>query len=140
MDRTDMIVAEVKRGLARPNPASRNPKVLGAALSRFGCCSSEDSETVVQDLLQKGTAMGSHGHAIRMVLFASHGDRAPSGWHLVYLADVFLFLEKLLLRHREQWQSADFHDPALSWLSLIHKCRLSLKLRDANLSRSASQP
>ncbi len=126
-DRTDMIVAEVKRGLARPNPASRNPKVLEAALTRFGCCNTEDSETVVRALLRNGSAVGSHGHIIRMVLFASHGEHAPAGWHLVYLADAILFLEKFLQHHRGQWQSADFHDPALAWLSLVHKCRLTLR-------------
>jgi len=124
---TDMIVAEVKQGRARVNPASRNPKVLGAALTRFGCCDPADAERVVSELLQQGHTKLMHGHKIRMVLFASTGESAPAGWHLVHLEQVFIFLDKLLHQHQFRWRATDFHDPALAWLALLQKSKLSLQ-------------
>ncbi len=129
---TDMIVAEVKQGRARVNSASRNPRVLEAALSRFGCCEPGDANRVVSELLQHGQTRVMHGHKIRMVLFASSGERAPAGWHLVYLEQVFMFLDQLLREHQSNWRSIDFHDPALAWLSLLQKSKLSLQIDSSN--------
>ena len=66
-----MIVAEVKQGLARVNPATRNRQALEAALARFGCCNAASAPKVVGTLLQRGKSVGESGHIMRMVLFAS---------------------------------------------------------------------
>ncbi len=132
-----MIVAEVKQGKARVNPASRKPDVLAAILSRFGCCDPDEATPLAQTLLKHGRALGMHGHVIRMLLFASQGERAPDGWHLIHLGDVWKFLEKFLRQHPKRWQATDFHDPALAWLAMMGKCQLSF--RDANEGKVAGE-
>lgn len=123
---TDMIVAEVKQGRAQINPAARNRHALAAALARFGCCGANEAPALVQDLLRHGRAQGASDHIVRMVLFASRGERAPRGWHWIHLDHVFHFLDDYLRTQREVLGSVDLHDPALSWLSLLHKCDLTL--------------
>lgn len=123
---TDMIVAEVKQGLAQVNPASRDRKVLAAALARFGCCEPKESLPLTRALFQTGRAQGLAGHAIRMVLFASRGDRAPRGWHWVRLERVFLFLDDYLRTGEHVLHGVDLHDPVLAWLALQRKCGLAL--------------
>lgn len=126
-DRTDMIVAEVKQGRAQVNPGSRNRHVLAAALVRFGCCSSEEAASLVHALLQHGRAQGKSEHIVHMVLFASSGARAPHGWHWIHLDHVFRFLNEYLRAEQSVLGPVDLHDPALAWLSLIHKCNLTLE-------------
>lgn len=126
-DRTDMIVGEVKQGRAQVNPGSRNRHALAATLGRFGCCDVDEAPSLVKKLLHRGVAQSRRGHAIRMVLFASHGDRAPKGWHWVHLDHVFQFLDAYLRTEHGVLGTLDLHDPALSWLSLLHKCNLSLQ-------------
>jgi hypothetical protein len=130
-DRTDMIVAEVKQGLARVNPASRNRHALAAALARFGCCDAATASKVVRRLLQSGETISSAGHVVRMVLFASRGERAPHGWHWVHLDHVMTYLNRYLQTHGDILKHVDLHDPALSWLSLLNKCELTLGHRRA---------
>lgn len=129
-DRTDMIVAEVKQGLARVNPAARNRKALEAALARFGCCSAASAPNVVGRLLQRGKSIGRNGHVVRMVLFASRGERAPRGWHWIHLDHVINYLDRYLRSQGEMLKHADLHDPALAWLSLLGKCGFSLEHRE----------
>lgn len=126
-DRTDMIVAEVKQGKAQVNPGARNRHALAATLARFGCCSKDEAPSLVQALLQHGRAQGESNHVVRMVLFASSGERAPRGWHWVHLDHVFRFLDHYLRTEQSVLGHVDLHDPALAWLSLLHKCQLSLQ-------------
>lgn len=128
-DRTDMIVAEVKQGRARVNPATRNQHALEAALARFGCCDHGSAATVVHGLLRRGRASTASGHVVRMVLFASRGDRAPPGWHWIHLDHVLIYLSRYLQEQGHALAHVDLHDPALSWLSLINKCDLTIKVK-----------
>jgi len=123
---TDMIVAEVKQGRAQVNSASRNRHALAAALARFGCCDAAEAPVIVEDLLHHGRAQGVRDHVVRMVLFASRGEQAPRGWHWIHLDHVFRFLDDYLRAQSDVLGSVDLHDPALSWLSLLHKCDLTL--------------
>lgn len=125
-DTTDMIVAEIKQGRAQVNPGSRDPKVLAAALTRFGCCNEEEAASLVEALLRRGRARCESQHVIRMVLFASHGASAPRGWHWVHLGHVIHYLDSYLHRHHGELAGVDHHDPALGWLSLLHKCKITL--------------
>jgi hypothetical protein len=126
-DQTDMIVAEIKQGLARVNSAARNPRVLGAALTRFGCCDSVEAPRLVERLLQHGQTHDQNGHQIRMVVFASRGEQAPKGWHWVHLNNVFMFLDRYLRTERQDLEKVELLDPALGWLSLLQKCQLTLE-------------
>ncbi len=121
-----MIVAEVKQGKAQVNPGSRDRQALAAALTRFGCCGATEAPSLVRALLQHGRAQGESDHVIRMVLFASRGERAPRGWHWVHLDQVFRFLDDYLRAERDVLGTVDLRDPGLSWLSLLHKCGFTL--------------
>ncbi len=125
-DKTDMIVAEVKQGRAHVNPGSRDAHVLAAALTRFGCCNEGEAASLVQALLRHGRARCERQHVIRMVLFASHGASAPRGWHWIHLGHVIQYLDDYLRRHCGELGSVDHRDPALGWLSLLHKCKITL--------------
>jgi len=125
-ERTDMIVAEVKQGRAQVNPGARNRQALAAAIARFGCCAPHEAPGMVKTLLQHGRAQGVDDHMVRMVLFASSGERAPRGWHWVHLDHVFRFLDDYLRREQTRLGHVDLHDPALAWLALLHKCQLAL--------------
>lgn len=122
----DMIVAEIKQGRARINPAARKRNALGGALARFGCCQVNEAADLVRDLLEHGRARSSRGHSIRMVLFASQGERAPRAWHWVRLDHVFRFLDDYLTHEQNRLGHVDLHDPTLAWLTMLHKCGLSL--------------
>jgi len=123
---TDMIVAEIKQGRAQVNPATRNRHALAGALARFGCCDEREAPALVKQLLQHGEANAAGGHVIRMVLFASHGERAPRGWNWVHLDHVFRFLDGYLKTQHHALGHVDLHDPALAWLNLLRKCQLTL--------------
>ena len=126
VDRTDMIVAEVKQGLARVNPAARNKRTLVAALERFGCCDSDHAPDVVARLLADGSATSPDGHVVRMVLFASRGEGPPRGWHWLHLGHVVTYLSHYMQRREDLLKHADLHDRALNWLSLLQKCNLTV--------------
>lgn len=128
-EQTDMIVAEVTQGRAQVNAGARNRHALAAAIARFGCCDANDAPGMVHTLLQRGHAQGSGDHTVRMVLFASSGERAPRGWHWVHLDHVFRFLDGYLRREQSTLGHVDLHDPALAWLTLLHKCHLELTSR-----------
>ncbi len=108
------------------NPAARNRDALAATLARFGCCDAGDAPAIVEALLHRGHARTASNHTVRMVLFASRGERAPSGWHWVHLDHVFRYLDDFLRIERGALGGTELHDPALSWLALIHKCDLTL--------------
>ncbi len=65
-----MIVAEVKEGRAELNRGARDPRVLEAALVRFGCCDPQVVERVVEELLRRARAATGHGHSIRLVVLS----------------------------------------------------------------------
>ena len=51
-DEADMLIGEVKEGHAELNAVARDPAVLRAALTRFGCCRPQEVSAVVHTLLQ----------------------------------------------------------------------------------------
>ena len=125
-DATDMILGEIKQGHAHINAGARNLNVLAATLHRFGCCPAGTATTMARDLVQRGSVVNPAGHRVRMVLFASRGDYAPHGWHLIHLGHVFRFLEEYLRSDGAVLSATQLLDPALGWLALLKKCDLKL--------------
>lgn len=120
--RPDMIVAEVKEGAARLNPATRDPLVLGVALTRFGCCPADQTDRLVRRLLADGTVKTPAGHHIRMVAFGdSHDGRQRGPFRTVPMAHVVEFLQDHLRDHWSVLRHAQFKDPAYGVLALIEK-------------------
>lgn len=122
IDGVDMIVGEVKEGRAVLNPAARDPAVIGAALTRFGCCPQEHVERVVEELLRKGMSRMPSGHAIRFVAFGSNTGE-PLGYPctVVSLGHILRFCREYVREHWDLLRHAQFKDDALAFLMLLEK-------------------
>lgn len=119
---SDMIVAEVKEGQAELNRAARDPRVLEAALIRFGCCDSGEAGRVVDGLLRNGEAQTGHGHRIRMLAFGSTLPQKRSDrYAAIRLAHVVAFLRAHLRDNWDLIRHAQVSDPALGFLTLMEK-------------------
>ena len=118
----DMIVGEVKEGVPKLNAAARNPAVLTAVLTRFGCCSPEEAPAAIQALAQKGSAVLPNGHQIRMLVFApASRGQVKTAYRLVSLGHVVQFLQAHLRDHWEVFRHAQWKDPAFGFLATIEK-------------------
>ena len=121
-ERVDMIVGEVKEGRAELNRGARDPRVLEAVLTRFGCCSVADAPTVVGDLLQRGISEPPHGHRTRLVAF---GSQAPEPLRyrcqIILLSHVVSFTQRFLRQHWDILRHAPSKDLALGLLMTLEK-------------------
>ena len=124
-DRVDMIIGEVKAGVAELNRAATNPAVLRAALMRFGCCDHHDTASVVDALLRTGRTTNPAGHQVRMVAFGSTPASQPHPpYQVILLRDVLKFLREYMRVHWPVLHHADFKDPAFSVLMMLEKADL----------------
>ena len=123
-ERVDMIVGEVKEGRAELNRGARDPRVLEAVLTRFGCCSAADAPTVVRDLLQRGVSDPPHGHRTRLVAFGTQSQE-PLGYpyQVILLSHVLSFTQQFLREHWEILRHAPSKDVALGLLRTLEKIR-----------------
>lgn len=122
LDRSDMIVGEVKEGAPRLNRALREPRALQAALTRFGCCSAGESGDVARRLLHHGRVVTPTGHSLRVVAFGNpHGAPAAGPWHTVSLDHVVGYLQQYLRTHWDRIGHSQIKDPTLGLLALIEK-------------------
>ncbi|MEV8134702.1 hypothetical protein [Microbacterium aurantiacum] len=121
----DMIVGEVKEGRPHPNPAMRDPAVLEAALTRFGCCRPADAPWLVAELLRTGRAIAPEGHTIRTVVFGNPTSAPHPGapWHIVPFTQVLGFLEEHLSAHWQVIGRTQIKDDTLGLLALREKSR-----------------
>jgi hypothetical protein len=123
----DMIIGEVKEGVAELNAAARDPAVLRAALARFGCCNAGEAERAARELLRSGSVELRQGHRARLVAFgssvplASAAAGGPS--HCVALPHVFDYLRQQIVRDWHVMKAGGTKDEALGWLLLEEKAR-----------------
>ncbi len=121
----DMIIGEVKEGRAELNRAARDPDVLAAALTRFGCCGHQDVREVVRELHRSGHATTSPGHRIRLVVFGGvPGETTDSRFQTIYLGHILEFIRSYLRLHWEVFQHAQFKDPVLAFLKLDERTKV----------------
>ena len=121
-NRPDMIIGEVKEGLARFNAATRDPVVLQVALTRFGCCPPEHARDLTQRLLSLGHVETPAGHVIRMVAFGTAPETGTAThWTTVPMAHVVSFLRDYLRTHWQILRHAQIKDPTLGTLALLEK-------------------
>lgn len=129
-DRPDMIVGEVKEGMARFNPATRKRAVLEVALARFGCCSPRAARGLARQLLRVGYVDSPAGHRVRMVAFGNAQDAQPSSnWTTVPMAHVVQFLRTHLRNHWDVLRHAQIKDPTLGLLALLEKWNVDVPSR-----------
>lgn len=121
-DEPDMIVAEVKEGRAQLNRGARDPRVLQAALVRFGCCAAEEVDRVVRELLEHGEVRTRRGHRVRVIAFGSTTSAEDRGrYTAISLGHVMRFLRHHLRANWPVVRNAQITDPALRFLSLMEK-------------------
>lgn len=134
-DTADMIVGEVKEGRARVNQAAYEPRVLAAALARFGCCSPGEALDLAQVLLRDGEYPLPSGHRIRIVAFGSTGSDGPrDAFRVIRLGHVVHFLEAYLHEHWDVLRHADLKDPALGFLLALAKARRGARRHSGPMS------
>ncbi len=126
----DMIVGEVKEGSARFNPAARDPRVLAAALVRFGCCPPESVADTVQDLLHRGAAQTPAGHTVRMIAFGSTGTDRRRRHKVITMGHIVEFLRAHLRHHWRELGRTHLSQPALAFLALLEKAERGLSSQD----------
>jgi hypothetical protein len=119
----DMIVGEVKEGLAEFNRAGRRPSVIAAGLARFGCCSSSDASLTADRLVQKGEALTAGGHRVRLVAFGGAVGEQHRPYLTISLGHVVRFLETYLEDHWEVLRHTQSKDPVLGFLMALAKAR-----------------
>lgn len=121
---SDMIAAEVKEGRAELNRGARDPRVLEAALVRFGCCEPAEAERVVRELGETGEVATGHGHRIRLLAFGTTlAPGGSSGYTAISLGHVAAFLREHLRGNWETLRHAQVSDPALGFLGLLEKAQ-----------------
>ena len=122
LNRIDLVIAEVKEGRAELNASARDPKVLRAALNRFGALGSERVARVITDLLDDGEADHPDGPRVRLMAF---GARPPADRNATYqwrlLGDLAGFMHRKITENWSAAQSIQSKDPALSFLLLLEK-------------------
>lgn len=116
----DMLIGEVKEGVAEFNRPARDARVVAAALARFGCCSEGDSLQIAERLVQMGKSQMPTGHVARMVAFGSRSG-SPTKWHVVTMSHVISFMRGFLLRHWADLNHVEFKNEAFAMVALLEK-------------------
>jgi hypothetical protein len=117
-----MLIGEVKEGHGELNSATRDPAVLRAVLTRFGCCGGAVAPEIVRRLLAQGHATMPSGHIARMAVFGAQLDRHTPGVAVqVSIGHVVRFLQEYLREHWSVLSQAQSRDPAFGFLLALEK-------------------
>jgi len=122
-DEVDMIIGEVKEGRAELNRGATDPRVLCAALARFGCCPPDHAAETAARLVRKGIAHTHSGHRVRLVAFGSTHPDGPMRYSVVQLGQVTAWLESYIDQNWALVSQAHFKDPAFALLVTLAKAR-----------------
>jgi len=121
-DRVDLIIAEVKEGKAELNASARDPKVLKAALNRFGAVPEGRIAGVIEELLEDGEAEHPEGARVRLMAFGSRPPaEARTKYQWMLHGDLVGFMHRTINEHWSAAQTIQSKDPALSFLLLLEK-------------------
>lgn len=122
-DQIDMIIGEVKEGRVGINTGIRDPEVLRTVIDRFGDVG-EDSNRVVQHLLEHGTAEIQFTYSVRLIAFGSFppGSAVPP-CRIISLGHVLQFLQAYVRKHWSMLRHLQFKDPAFGFLMTLEKAR-----------------
>ena len=128
----DMLIGEVKEGVAELNHAATDPAVLRAAFTRFGCCPPDHVDHLVHSLLRDGQTKTPDGHRVRMIAFGSTPPGHSHRYEVILLAHVIQFLRDYLRENWDVLHHADFKDPAFGFLMTFEKARRGLPANQSN--------
>ena len=121
-DSIDMIIGEVKEGRVGINTGIRDPEILKTVVSRFGEVG--DAETIVNHLLENGTAQIPPSFSVRLIAFGSFppGSAVPP-CRIISLGHVLEFLQRYVRKHWQMLRHLQFKDPAFGFLMTLEKAR-----------------
>jgi len=128
-DEADMIVGEVKEGRAELNRGARDPAILRAVLTRFGCCDADEATDLVEGLIRHGAVDTRHGHRVRLVAFGSSVGDASPGYQTVRLGHAVAHIVTHLRQHWDALHHAEFKDPALGFFATCMKTGADVVVR-----------
>ena len=133
--RTEVLIAEVKRGRGRINEGYHDIDVLRFALRRTGCCTTDMIDTHAATLARSGwveTATAS-GHPCRIRLASFAGSTVPAtGALTMNLGHCVAFIRQRLDRYERQLRGAYFRDPVVNLLGLVDAVSASANEEDAS--------
>jgi len=118
-----MLIAEVKEGYAKENRNMFQKNALKSVLTRFACCTPEEFPDFYDAFIHSGKAELSSGHVLRSIVF---GGKMTSGKksfvsEFISLHHVITYLNRYIERHRDYFRTANFRDPALSFIVTLKK-------------------
>ena len=122
----DIIIGEIKEGKAELNRSSRVPNVLKTALGRFGCCSLEQVDSVVEQLIHKGRATTHDNHRIRLMAFGSVNTYVHS-YNVITTGHIVQFIEDYLDEHWEVLCDTQFKHSVMALFMVLKKARMNMK-------------
>ncbi len=122
-DRIDMIIGEVKEGKVNINSGAIEPEILRAVVRRFGC-GQEETDILVQGLLESGSVIAPSGYQIRLIAFGAFppGAEVPP-CRIISLGHVLRFLQDYVRDHWAMLRHCQFKDPAFGFLMTLEKAR-----------------
>jgi len=100
--------------------------VLRIVLARFGCCSIERVDAIVDELIHKGSCTTHANHRIRLIAFGSTTE-GKHKYSVITTGHITQFIENYLDEHWEVLRSAQFKHPALGLLMVLKKARQNMK-------------
>jgi hypothetical protein len=127
-DDSDLLIGEVKVGRAELNHGARDPDVLRTALTRFGCCTPNDAERVVPDLIRNGHGYTARGHRVRLVAFGAYVEEPLHGFLAITLGHVIETISRYMKDNWDVLRVSEFKDPALGMLAMMIKSHATIRV------------
>ncbi len=120
----EFIIGEVKEGRAELNRGATHPHVLRTALVRFGYFKESAIEGLVERLIREGEARYHDKARIRLIAFGAYrSEHQRREYTVVTLRRIVDHLDALFERHADRLGAAQFKDPAVGMLIVLHKAR-----------------
>jgi len=123
----DMLIAEVKEGYAKENRNMFQKDALKSVLTRFGCCTPGEFNDLYDTFSNTGKAELPSGHFLRSVVFGSKAPAQKKSFvsKFISLHHVINYLNRYIEKHWDYFRTANFRDPALSFLVTLKKASLT---------------
>jgi hypothetical protein len=121
-DRPDILIGEVKEGLAQINESVNDPDVVAKILKRFAGCSAAEAGTAARTLLDRGEVDVKSGHRVRLVAFGTSKD-VPGAYLKILHSEVVAYLDRYIAENWDVVRQAGSKDPVFGFMVLLAKAR-----------------
>lgn len=121
-DRPDILIGEVKEGLAQINESVNDPEVVAKILKRFAGCSAAEAKGAARTLLARGQVDVQSGHRVRLVAFGNSRDE-PGAYLKILHSEVVTYLDRYIKENWEVVRQAGSKDPVFGFMVLLAKAR-----------------